>query len=123
MPAVMATQMLTKNNVMATTVVLVARFIVPPVLSRCYWLPIQDTAHGAFELDTQQFELTRGNPEPLRVAHHPPAVEKHQEAVLAIQHGIDLFIHTLYIGAERVSKRHGSELRGRHLRRIRRIHE
>jgi hypothetical protein len=59
----------------------------------------------------------------LRVAHHPATVEKHQEAVFAIQQGIDLFINALYVAAERFSKRHGSELRRRHSRRIRRIDE
>jgi hypothetical protein len=59
----------------------------------------------------------------LRVAHHPAPVEKHQETVFAIQQAIDLFMNALCVAAERLSKRHDSELRRRHSRRILRIDE
>jgi hypothetical protein len=59
MPAVMTTQMLTKNSATATIVVLVARFTIFPVLSACNWLPTDGAAHHSFKVDAQQLELTR----------------------------------------------------------------
>jgi hypothetical protein len=40
-------------------------------------------------------------------SHHPGTVEQQQEAVLAVQQGIDLFVDTPCVTNERLSKCHG----------------
>mgnify|MGYP003580006066 CR=1 FL=1 len=106
-PAAMTTQRLTKASRMATTVTFDAVFTIPSILSSKCWLCADDVAHGSFKLHAEELELTRRCAEPLRVAHHPAAVEQQQETVLAVQQGIDLFVDTPCITTERLSKCHG----------------
>ena len=106
-PAAMTTQRLTKVSRMATTVIFEAVFTILSILSSKSWLCADDVAHGSFKLYAEELELTRRCAEPLCVAHHPAAVEQQQEAVLAVQQGIDLFVDTPCVTSERLSKCHG----------------
>ena len=65
--------------------------------------------------------MAPGKPEPLCVTHHSISVEKHNEAVLAIQQVIDLLMNAPYVVAQDASERHGSQVHRRRWRRIRRM--
>jgi hypothetical protein len=60
----------------------------------------------AFELDAEEFELTGGGSEPLRVGHQAATVKQRQDSVFRIQQRIDLLVNLLHITAERLSKSH-----------------
>jgi len=103
----MTTQRLTKVSRMATPVIFDAVFTILSFLSSKSGLCADDVAHGSFKLHAEELELTRRCAEPLCVAHHPAAVEQQQEAVVAVQQGIDLFVDTPCVTSERLSKCHG----------------
>jgi hypothetical protein len=70
-----------------------------------------DVANGPFDIERQQFELSRRQPEALGVAHRALSVHEQNEAVLAIQELVHLLVNARHVGAESLAKRHRSDLR------------
>jgi hypothetical protein len=121
-PAAITTQRLTTVSNTATIVVLLPVFTIPPTPSVRCWLFTEDVPYAPLELTCEQLQLTRRRVEPLRVVHHPAAVEQYEQAVFTIEQRIDLFVETMKVSTERLSKCHDLQLRRRDPRWIRRLH-
>jgi hypothetical protein len=66
------------------------------------------TAHGTFDLDSQQLELTWRCREPMGVTHHAISVEQHDQCILAVEQSVDLIKDIGDMSATCVPKCHGS---------------
>jgi hypothetical protein len=68
-----------------------------------------DRSYEAFHVMREQLELTWRQPEPARVTHRACSIDKEDEAVLALQHVVDLIVNmSCILPAEWLSSCHRS---------------
>jgi hypothetical protein len=104
-PAAITAQRLTKA--IAITRILDLRIVRPPCLPVCR---SSASSNRLLNLERHEFQVARRQAEALAVADRSVGVDEHDEAVVAVQQLIDELMDMADVAAERLSKRHDSEL-------------